>query len=138
MVILDTNIISEALKPSPSPDVIQWLRSQHAASVHTTAITIAEILQGVEMLPAGRRRKALQNAVALALNEFSGRVLPFDVEAAAVYARLVAHRQGQGRPLAPLDGIIAAIALTHKATLATRNVKDFAGCGLRLANPWAD
>lgn len=138
MVILDTNVISEALRPSPSQDVIRWLKSQHAANVHTTAITIAEILQGVEMLPAGRRRKALQNAVAQALSVFDGKVLPFDFEAAAVYAKLAAQRQGQGRPLAPLDGMIAAIAHTHNATLATRNVKDFAGCGLRLINPWAD
>jgi predicted nucleic acid-binding protein len=138
MIVLDTNVLSEALRPAPAPGVLAWLAALEPAEAFTTAVTQAEMLHGVEMLPAGKRRSVLERALeALFGGEFSGRVLPFDERAAQAYAKVVRVRQTQGRPISQFDAMIAAICLSRRATLATRNVADFEDCGVRLVNPWS-
>lgn len=138
MVIVDTNVLSELLAPAPSPAVGDWLAAQAPASVFTTAITKAEILYGIALLPAGRRRDALEAAIKPIFSEdFAGRILPFDADAAEHYAVLAAHRRSLGRPISQFDAQIAAIALAHGARVATRNVADFEETGVVLLNPWS-
>jgi len=137
MIILDTNELSEAFRPSPSEGALRWLGAQGPLSVFTTAITQAEILYGIEMLPAGKRRTRLLAAVEKVLaDEFHGRLLPFDEDAARVFPKIVAGRDALGRPISQLDALIAAIARSRRAVLATRNTRDFDHCGLRIINPW--
>jgi predicted nucleic acid-binding protein len=105
--------------------------------VFTTTITLAEVLFGVEALPQGKRRTRLFETVErIFAQEFAGRILPFDEDAARVFAIIVASRNAAGRPISPFDAMIAAIARTHHATVATRNTADFEHCGLRLVDPW--
>lgn len=137
MIVLDTNVLSEIFTPAPSPRVLAWLRSQPPELVYLTAVTQAEVLFGIEVLPAGKRRAALAGAVAVAFDEhFRGRILPFDSDAAASFGRIVAQRRRAGRPISQADAMIAAIARSHGAALATRDTDDFAGCGVALVNPW--
>ena len=137
MTILDTNAVSETLKPAPSEAVVRWLSAQAPAAIFTTAVTQAEIMCGVEALPAGKRRLALSAVVDdIFAKDFHGRVLPFDAESAREYARILAGRKKAGRPMSQFDAMIAAIVRSHGATLATRNTDDFENCGLRLINPW--
>ena len=137
MTILDTNVFSEALTPSPSVTVLQWLKDQESATIYLTAITQAEILFGVELLPAGKRRSRLSEAVEqIFFNTFYGRILPFDEHAAQMYAKTNAARRAVGRPISQSDAMIASIARSHGATVATRNVADFENCGVRIINPW--
>ncbi|AHF87935.1 type II toxin-antitoxin system VapC family toxin [Rhizobium sp. 25PS6] len=139
MIVLDTNVISELLTPAPNVGVIEWLGAQHPLSVFTTAITEAEILYGLRLLPHGRRRNDLEAAVLPIFNEdMSGRVLPFDRDAADVYAIIATDRRKAGRPISQFDAQIAAIAISRGASLATRNVSDFEGIGLQIINPWTD
>ncbi|MBN9983178.1 type II toxin-antitoxin system VapC family toxin [Rhizobium laguerreae] len=138
MIVLDTNVISELLTPAPNVGVIEWLGAQHPLSVFTTAITEAEILYGLRLLPHGRRRSDLEAAVLPIFNEdMSGRVLPFDRDAADVYA-IITDRRKAGRPIRQFDAQIAAIAISRGASLATRNLSDFEGIGLQIINPWTD
>lgn len=138
MIVLDTNVISELLTPAPNVGVIEWLGAQHPLSVFTTAITEAEILYGLRLLPHGRRRSDLEAAVLPIFNEdMSGRVLPFDRDAADVYA-IITDRRKAGRPIRQFDAQIAAIAISRGASLATRNVSDFEGIGLQIIHPWTD
>lgn len=137
MIVLDTNILSEAFKPKPSRAVLDWIAGQEPLDVFITAITEAEILLGIEMLPAGKRRRQFSAAIdKVLIEEFGGRVLPFDGEAARVFPKIVAGRDALGRPISQFDAMIAAIAQSRRALLATRNTKDFEGCGLTLVNPW--
>lgn len=137
MTILDTNVLSEVVKPRPEGKVLQWLAAQPNADVYLTAITTAEILYGVFNLPAGKRQAALQQAVNLLIqHEFANRVLPFDQAASVSYAELVAQSDRAGRPMSAFDAQIAAIARVHGATIATRNMADFSGSGVRIINPW--
>ena len=137
MIVLDTNVVSEALKPSPSQIVLLWLAEQERPAVFITAITMAEVLAGVEALPAGKRRTSLAASIEKILAEnFQGRILPFDGEAARVFAELVQSRKAIGRPISQFDAMIAAIALSHGADVATRNASDFDHCGIRVINPW--
>jgi len=137
VIVLDTNVISEALRPLPSAKVLAWLRSEPIASVFTTAITEAELLYGVALLPDGGRRRALEAAIMQVLaTQFSGRILPFDSTAAREFADIAATRRQGGRPIGEADARIAAIARSRGALLATRNVVDFADCGLTLVDPW--
>jgi toxin FitB len=136
VIILDTNL-SETLRPTPSPTVLEWLRSEPAAALFTTAITESELLYGVALLPEGRRRQSLGSVVDLIFAEdLAGRVLPFDSAAAREFADIAARRRRAGRPISEADARIAAIARSRGAALATRNVADFAGCGLELIDPW--
>ena len=138
MTILDTNVVSELMARAPSEIVIQWVSNERLLDdLFITAITVAEILYGVEILPKGKRRDRLhQQAEATFAEDFVGRVLPFDEQSARAYATIAAGRRGQGRPIAEPDAQIAAIARAHNAVLATRNTNDFEGCGVRLVNPF--
>jgi predicted nucleic acid-binding protein len=137
VIVLDTNVLSEALRPLPSPIVLDWLAAQDPLSVFTTAITQAEVLYGVETLPAGRRRTRLLAAVEkMFAEEFEGRILPFDEDVARAFAGIVAARDRAGRPISQFDAMIAAIARFHRATVATRNTADFQNCGVDVINPW--
>jgi predicted nucleic acid-binding protein len=137
VIVLDTNVLSEALRPLPSPIVLDWLAAQDPLSVFTTAITQAEVLYGVETLPAGRRRTRLLAAVEkMFAEEFEGRILPFDEDVARAFAGIVAARDRAGRPISQFDAMIAAIARFHRATVATRNTTDFQNCGVGVINPW--
>jgi predicted nucleic acid-binding protein len=137
VIVLDTNVISEALRPTPSVKVLAWLRSEPLAALFTTAITEAELLYGAAVLPDGRRRRSLEAAIMQILaTQFPGRILPFDSAAAREFADIAATRRRTGHPIAEADGRIAAIARSRGASLATRNVGDFAGCGLTVIDPW--
>ncbi len=137
MIILDTNVLSEALRPAPDAQVLHWLGTQWRAALFTTTITRAEILLGVQLLPAGQRKQGLWQAAQAILNQdFAGQVLSFDADAADAFAEIVASRRTAGRPISQFDAMIAAIARSRGASLATRNVKDFGDCGIALINPW--
>ncbi|HEX9698763.1 MAG TPA: type II toxin-antitoxin system VapC family toxin [Acidobacteriota bacterium] len=137
MILLDTNIVSELMKPAPSAAVVAWIGAQPAQGLYTTSITQAEILHGVMLLPAGKRRRALNDAAhAMFREDFDGRVLGFGSDAALPYAQIAVDRRESGRPISQFDAQIAAIARCFGATLATRNVTDFEGCGIELVNPW--
>ncbi len=138
-VLLDTNVVSELLRPSPNPAVEGWVAGRQAADLHFSAVSEAELRYGVALLPAGRCRDALALAVEAILREdFEDRVLPFDSEAAREYADIAASRRTAGRPVAPADCQIAAIARSRDLTIATRNVRDFADMEIELVDPWAD
>jgi predicted nucleic acid-binding protein len=137
MIILDTNVLSELMKPKPDRRVVRWVDSQPAASLFTTSITQAEILHGAMLLPKGKRRTSIDDAVTSMFEEdFAGRVLAFDSEAAFPYARIASERRRAGRPISQLDAQIAAIAESRGASVATRNVADFDGCGVGVIDPW--
>jgi predicted nucleic acid-binding protein len=137
VIVLDTNVLSEALKPAPSPIVLDWFAAQSPSSVFTTAITQAEILYGIETLPPGKRRVRLLAAVEkMFAAEFEGRILPFDEDAAGAFAKIVAARDAAGRPISQFDAMIAAIARSQRAAVATRNTADFQHCGIDVINPW--
>ena len=137
MIVLDTNILSELMKPAPSKRVVAWMAAQPAQSLYTTSVTQAEILHGVMLLPSGRRRKAFETAAEdMFREEFAGRVLAFGSDAAPSYARIAVDRRRAGRPISQFDAQIAAIARSTGAAVATRNVTDFEGCGINLVNPW--
>jgi predicted nucleic acid-binding protein len=135
--LLDTNVLSELLRAQPDDRVLRWFAQQHAEALFVSAITQAEMLYGAALLPRGRRRTQLEQQLqAMFDEEFERRVLPFDGQAAVAYAALVLVRRSAGRPISQFDAQIAAIAVTHRATLVTRNVEDFDGCGLSVVNPW--
>lgn len=136
MIILDTNVLSELMRSAPDRRVLAWVSAQAAASLFTTALSEAEILYGIAVLPAGRRRKALDLAVVGLFADFGDRVLPFDSAAAQTYATIAADRRTAGRPISFADAQIAAIARTLGARLATRNTPDFDGCGVQVIDPW--
>jgi len=137
VIVLDTNVLSELMRPSPEPRVVAWLDAQEASFVSITAITVAEILYGIQRLPEGRRRRALASAAAAMFEEdFAGRILPFDAEAAVCYAECVTVSERMGRTVQMPDAQIGAICLCHQAVLATRNTKDFESLGVQLMDPW--
>ena len=137
MIVLDTNIISEMMKTSPSLQVMTWIDEQTVSELFITTITIAEIVYGLHALPAGHRRNQLEDAFHNTISSaFEYRVLGFDELSAHRYGQLMADRKKLGRPLAILDGQIAAIAYINKFKIATRNMADFYECGLGLINPF--
>jgi len=139
MIILDTNVVSELLRPAPSPAVEAWLAAQDGATVFFTAIGEAELRLGVAILPAGRRRTSLAEAVDAMLEEdFRDRILPFDTAAAQAYVAIAATRRAAGRPISQFDCQIAAIAHIRQAVLATRNTVDYEDCGIEVINPWGE
>lgn len=138
MIVLDTNVVSELMRPAPAERVVRWVGGQPATSLFTTSITQAEILHGVMLLPAGRRRTGLASAAeAMFREDFGGRILPFDSTAAQIYARIAAERARAGRPISQFDAQIAAIARAAGAGIATRNVADYDGCGVDVIDPWS-
>ena len=140
MILIDTNVLSELMRPMPDSHVVQWLDAQPAWDVWISAVTVSEIRLGISLLPDGKRKTLLQDmAEQMFLEDFPDRCLPFDCEAAVEYALIVAKRSRQGRPITIEDAQIAAIARTADLVLATRNIKDFSDIsGLKLVNPWAD
>ena len=138
ITILDTNVVSEVMQRVPAAAVLAWLsRKPENGHFFLTTITLAEILYGVELLPKGKRRdKLLAEAEAMFAEDFAGRILPFDQDAARAFLEIAIGRRGKGRPMAEFDAQVAAIARSRGATLATRNTADFEDCGVRLVNPW--
>jgi predicted nucleic acid-binding protein len=137
MIVLDTNVLSELMSASPQPVVGHWIARQAGRQLFTTSISMAEILQGIEMLPQGKRRTGLTVAAQTMFSGFfPGRVLPFNEDAARAFAPIAANRRTRGRPISLFDAQIAAIARASGATLATRDTADFEDCGVRLVNPW--
>ena len=137
MIVLDTNVVSEPLRPRPDRHVLEWLDRQAPATLYLTTITIAELWAGIELLPAGKRRTQLHNAMAKEiLPLFQGRVLTFDPDAAAAFARSFSKAQAAGNSMDFADCAIAAIATVHRFILATRNFRDFKGSGIELLDPW--
>lgn len=139
MIILDTNVISESMRSVPERRVMAWLDAQPTHDLYTTAITEAEVFNGIELMPSGKRSSALLVlAERIFEQELFGHVLPFDRASARWFAKLYASRKLRGKRIEPIDAQIAAIARSHNATLATRNTSDFEGCGIRIINPWKD
>ena len=137
MIILDTNVLSEMMRREPEARVVEWFRQLPAASIYTTTITRAEMLFGVGLLPEGKRKAALVVAVeALFTLDLGGRVLPFDLAASDCFAPVACRSRAKGVAMSDGDARIAAIAVSRDARLATRNVADFAACGVALVNPW--
>ncbi len=138
MILLDTNVISEIMRPTPEPRVVAWLNFYPGSEYWISAITVAEIGLGIALLPTGKRKTAFaQIAATMFQQDFSGRCLSFDQEAATHYAHIVATARKAGRTITVEDAEIAAIALNHDCLLATRNTRDFVSIdGLRLLNPW--
>lgn len=137
MIVVDTNVISELMRGEPYPAVLAWVAAQPRALLYTTHINQAEILHGIAALPEGRRRAALAVAAeAMFVEDFAGRILPFEARAAACYPDIVLARRRAGNPIEKFDASIAAIALAAGADVATRDTGGFAGCGLTLIDPW--
>ena len=137
MIILDTNVLSELMKASPHDAVIRWVTAQPASSLYITSVTQAEILHGIMLLAAGKKRSAIQEAAESMFSEdFGGRILAFDSAAARPYASVASERRRAGRPISQFDAQIAAIAQSARAAIATRNVDDFDGCGVKVIDPW--
>ncbi len=137
MIVLDTNVISELMRPQPDPTVLAWVADQPRPALYTTSINRAEVLYGVAALPAGRRRSAFEAVVAaIFAEEFAGRVLPFDGTAAEHYARIVTTRRAAGAPIEGFDALIAAIAAAAGFSVATRDIGGFGACGIDLIDPW--
>ena len=137
MIILDTNILSELMRPAPDPVLTAWFAGQDDQDAHTTVITLAELAYGLERLPDGRRRESLLLSYAEVFETFDDKVLDFDRGAAVHYGALVAACERVGRPMGTLDAQIASIALARRSPLATRNVKHFRETGVTIINPWA-
>jgi predicted nucleic acid-binding protein len=137
MIILDTNVVSEPLRPRPNPEVLNWLDRQAAETLYLTTISVAELWLGIELLPAGKRRTQLQELMSTdVLPLFGNRVLTFDESAAVALARVAAKAQSAGNRIDFADCAIAAIAQSRKFMLATRNTRDFKGTDVDLINPW--
>ncbi|MFB2937475.1 type II toxin-antitoxin system VapC family toxin [Aerosakkonemataceae cyanobacterium BLCC-F154] len=137
MIVLDTNVLSELMKPKGSSVVRKWVAVQPMMNLFITTITQAEILYGIALLPSGKRQNELNEAAQLMFAEdFAGRILPFDETAAVAFAKIVSQRRQRGNPISQSDAQIASICYTRQATIATRNVSDFEGCGITIINPW--
>lgn len=137
MIAVDTNVVSELMRVSPDPAVIEWAGAVDDAQLAVPAVVAAELLRGLDRLPVGVRRDRLERA----LDAFFGRlgddrVLPLDTRAAAEYAHLMTARERAGRPMGAMDALIAATCRAHEASLATRNTTDFGGVGVQLVDPW--
>jgi toxin FitB len=138
MIVLDTNVLSEALRPAPEPLVLDWLANQPRTSLYITTVTRGEILYGIRLLLDGKRRRRLWDAARLIFDEdFADQMLSFDSDAADMYAEIAASRRTAGKPISQFDAMIVAMAGSRGASLATRNVKDFEECGVDIINPWA-
>lgn len=137
MFVLDTNVVSELMKPHGAPSVELWVASRARGSLYVTTLTQAEILYGIAILPKGARQQRLQAlAQAMFQEDFADKILSFDQDAARLYAVIAAHRRAKGIPISQFDAQIAAICRAHQAVIVTRNVDDFAHCDLNIVNPW--
>lgn len=138
MIVLDTNVVSELMRPTPDPAVVAWAQAQTAPELAMTAITVAEVRFGIERLPEGRRKDELRAAADEVFSTFAEDVLAFDGPPAAVYADIASRRERSETPINGFDAQIASICRVRQARLATRNVKDFAGTGIEVVDPWTD
>ncbi|HEY5223452.1 MAG TPA: type II toxin-antitoxin system VapC family toxin [Microbacteriaceae bacterium] len=137
MIVVDTNVVSELITDNPNIAVLTWVERMVPTELTLPATVSAELLFGVDTMPAGKRRTDLEARVGAAIaGPFAERVVPFDLRAAQAYAQVRALRRRSGRPMSMGDAQIAAVCLVHDATLATRNTRDFEGCGIHLVNPW--
>lgn len=137
MIVLDTNVLSELMRPQPHSGIANWVASQRRSLLYTTSITQAELLYGVGLLPKGKRRDALAAAVdAIFVEDFAGRVLSFDSAAAVHYARIVLKRRECGEPIEGFDALIAATTASAGFGIATRDVEGFRHCGIDVVDPW--
>ena len=138
MFVLDTNVVSELMRDRPDSRVIAWLDDQPTSDLYVTAITEAEIRAGIAFLPAGGRRRGLTGAAEHAFGVlFAERILPFDSDAAREYAGIASNRRTTGRPISQADCMIAAIARSRGASVATRDASGFDECGIDVVNPWS-
>ena len=135
MIVVDTNVVSELMRPSPSPVVVGWVRRSER-ELYTTSITLAEIRYSIERLADGRRKELLRSIAEEVFADFEERVLPFDAKAAVLYATIVSDRDRAGLPIDGFDAQIASICRAHRAALATRNSKDFHDTGTDVIDPW--
>ena len=139
MFVLDTNVISELMNAHPNPTVLAWLDEQRSDTLFVTAITEAEVLTGIAILPEGQRRRRLAAAAERTFGVlFADRILPFDSAAAQIYALMFSARRAAGRPISQADCQISAIARSRGASVVTRDVGGFEGCGVNIINPWPD
>lgn len=136
MIVLDTNVVSEAMKPEPDATVRAWLNEQAAETLYLSSVTLAELRFGIAVLPTGKRKSALTHSVDGLFGLFEGRVLPFDVNAAQHYADLAATARKSGRGFPTPDGYIAAIAASRGFIVASRDTSPYEAGGLQVINPW--
>jgi toxin FitB len=136
VIIIDTNVVSELMRPEPAPQVASWVRDRDRRELRTTAITVAEVRCGIYRLPDGRRKQVLLAAADDVFEAFADQVLPFDAAAADQYAIIASSRERAGKPIAGFAALIAAVCRAHGALLATRNVSDFDGTGIEIVDPW--
>jgi toxin FitB len=137
MHLLDTNVLSELVRPEPDQSVLRWVDGLPGAELWTCSVVIAELLSGIERMPDGKKSRGLRAEVEEMITfDFRGQILLFDVEAARRYSQILAARSKMGRPIHEMDAQIAAIAAVHGAKLVTRNVRDFDHCGIKVVNPW--
>ena len=138
MFVIDTNVASELMRPEPTSAVAAWIDERDAEDMYLTAVSEAELLYGVAIMPTGKRRKALEAAMTRWLDlGFRERILPFDSAAARDYAEIAAESRHAGRPIGEADYQIAAISRSRGAVLVTRNVRDFEGTGVNVIDPWS-
>ena len=138
MIVLDTNVVSELMKPRPNRTVEMWLVAQSPTSLFISSVSEAELRYGVAILAPGRKRERLAELIdAVIVEAFPNRVLAFDSAASINYGEIASTRRRAGKPISQFDAQIAAIAKSHDATLASRNVADFEGCGIELLDPWS-
>jgi predicted nucleic acid-binding protein len=139
MIVVDTNVISELLRPIPHDAVLRWASAVEASSLFTTAISQAELLASAATIPEGKRRAELQKTIQTVLvRSFDDRIVPFDSTAAPHYASIMAKHKAMGRPIKDADAMIAAICLSRAATIVTRDLNGFGYLGLDVFNPWTD
>jgi predicted nucleic acid-binding protein len=137
MILLDTCVVSEPLRPAPDPSVVAWIDAQRLETLFLSAITVAELRAGVALLPAGKRRAGLQESLETrVLPLFAGRVLPFDLGCTQAYAELMTKARASGLAIASADGYIAAIAAANGLTVATRDTGPFEVARATVINPW--
>lgn len=137
MILLDTNVISELIRPQPDATVAAFLRHQPPQTLFTASVCEAEIRYGLARMPAGRRRNDLAGRITLFLaTAFAGRIVAFDTAAAALYGTIRAAREADGKPISVQDAMIAATARAYGLSVATRDGNDFTGCGLEITDPW--
>jgi predicted nucleic acid-binding protein len=136
MIVLDTNVVSEAMKPQPHPAVLAWLNDQASETLYLSSVTLAELLFGIGALPTGNRKEMLAQALDGLMGLFRDRVLPFDIDAARRYAELAVTARAAGRGFPTADGYIAAIAASRGFIVASRDTAPYEAAGVKVINPW--
>lgn len=137
MIVVDTNVLSEVMRPAPDPAPVQWLDAQSADTLYLSSVTVAELLYGVGVMPQGARKSRNDQLIDALMSMFAGRVLAFDHEAARRFSEMAIAGKAAGRPLSREDGYIAATAAANGFAVATRNIKDFTNTGVSVINPWS-